>query len=164
MIQYSDLEKAYRTERNAPTLQKLQSAFYEEARELAANPDVGDFRDKVREYLGQVYTLRANKIIHYAGRADLNTKPPENILAEEMTLYLRMVEAVSETRAAILDKKVEHAVEAKKPTVRVRLLQALPAIAGSDNREYGPFKEDDVVELPEDNAAVLMERKIADKA
>ena len=165
MLSYADLEKTLRVERTTPTLQKLQSGFYDEARALAANPQVGEYKDAIKECLEKTYYLRANKIVHYAGRATVQTKPPENILPEEMPLYNKLLEAVFENRATLLDKPVEYVPpQAAKPTVKVRMKLAMPAIIGSDSKEYGPFKEDDVVELPQDSANLLIDRKVAELA
>ncbi len=163
MMSYADLEKAYRMERASPVLQKLPKDFYADARKLAASPEVGEYEDTVKEYLEKLYYLRANKVIHYAGRAGSSTKPPENALPEEMELYRSVLAAVSENRKSVLDKVVE-VEDVSKPTLKVRMKQALPAIVASNSKEYGPFRVDDVVELPEDSANLLIQRDAAEKA
>jgi DNA replication initiation complex subunit (GINS family) len=163
MLTYSDLEKAFRQERSATTLQKLTPEFYKEARALAESPEAGGFRESILEYLRKTYTLRANKIIHYAGRSGPDDKPPENILPSELGLYAELMKAVADGRAAIFDSKLDlpPPAPAAKPPSKVRILQALPAIAASDGKDYGPFKVDDVVELPPDLAAVLVRQGVA---
>jgi DNA replication factor GINS len=42
--------------------------------------------------------------------------------------------------------------------VIVRFLKELPAIAGNDEKTYGPFKKEDVVTLPKKIAETLLER------
>jgi len=164
MISYADLERTFRLERANPTLQKLQDSFYDEATQLAASPGIGDYAATIRDYTAKIYSLRVNKIVHYAGRAAHDTKPPDNILSEERILYERILAVVVENRAKVLDRKPQmQPVEEKKPTVKVRIKQAMPAIIGSDSREYGPYKEDDVAELPEDSAEILVARKAAEK-
>jgi DNA replication initiation complex subunit (GINS family) len=165
MISYADLERAYRLERVNPTLQKIPESLYDDARRLADNPDAGDYRDIIKEYIGKLHYHRCNKIIHYAGRASPDTKPPDNILPLELALYRRIFEAVADNKAQILQAKLEEPPQiARQETVKVRLKSALPAIAGADSREYGPFREDEVVELPMDIASILLERKAAEKA
>ncbi|MFH0863371.1 MAG: hypothetical protein V1875_10150 [Candidatus Altiarchaeota archaeon] len=163
MISYADLEKAFRQERAAPTLQKLPADFYADAKSLLENPDVGDFKESISQYLEKTFYIRANKIVHYAGRAAQDTKPPDNILQAEEPLYKDLLDAVARHKAALLDAKSVTVRREARPQVKVRILQALPAIAGSDSKEYGPFREDDVVELPEDSAALLIQRKIAER-
>jgi len=166
MMSYADLEKAYRVERSSPVLQKLPDGFWQDARALAASPQAGEYLTAIRECMEKLFAQRANKIIHYAGRDVMHVKPPENISPEELPLYNGIASAVAEHRTAVLDKSVEPVAEPKasKPTVRVRIKHAMPVIIGSDEKEYGPFKEDDVVELPDDSARLLMDRKAAEQA
>jgi DNA replication initiation complex subunit (GINS family) len=163
MISYADLESAFRRERASPILQELPVGFYSEGRQLAANPDLGEHSDAVREHLQKIYLQRVNKIIHAAGRATPDGRPPENMMAEERMLYNRIVEAVAENKAAVLDRQVEVVKEKSGGTVKVRMKKALPAIAGSDATEYGPFKADDIAELPEDTARMLIEKDVAEE-
>ena len=164
MISYADIERAYRLERTSSLLQKLPDDFYADAKKLSVSPDIGEHGDAVIENLVKIYQLRVNKIIHYAGRATPENRPPENALSEETSLYRKIMDAVSENKANVLDKKVELKVEESKPMLKVRMKQALPAIVGSDSREYGPFRADDVVELPEDSAKLLINKDAAEKA
>lgn len=165
MISYADVEKAYRLERVNPTLQKLPDGFYEEARLLADSPGVGEYRGIIMEYIGKIHYHRSNKVIHYAGRAEANSKPPDNIMRQEMRLYKEILDAIAENRAMVLERRV-HEPEAEKAreTVKVKLKQALQAFTGPDMREYGPYREDDVVEMPKDIAALLVEGKAAENA
>ena len=164
MISYADVEKAYRLERVNPTLQKLPEGFYEEARLLADSPGVGEYRDIIREYIGKIHYHRSNKVIHYAGRAQTDSKPPDNIMREEMRLYKVIIDAVAENKALVLERKLERPEATKAPeTVKVKLKQALQAFTGPDMREYGPYREDDVVEMPKDIAALLVDGKAAEK-
>jgi len=164
MMSYADLESAYRRERASPILQKLPIEFYAEARRLAASPEVGEHGNAVKECLEKLYLQRVNKIIHHAGRMSPGAKQPENIHPEELQLYTQITEAVTGNRAAVLEKKIEVVEEQGKPTLKVKMKKALPAIVGSDLKEYGPFREDDVAELPEDNARMLIQRDIAEEA
>ena len=61
--------------------------------------------------------------------------------------------------------KVKEAKNVEKPkrTLLVRLLQAIPAIVGSNTKIYGPFKAEDIASLPIENAESLIKRGIAFK-
>jgi len=48
-------------------------------------------------------------------------------------------------------------------TLLVRFLQDLPAIVGSDMKSYGPFKKEDIANLPYDNAIVLIKGGMAEE-
>jgi DNA replication initiation complex subunit (GINS family) len=53
--------------------------------------------------------------------------------------------------------------ESKLETVSVRIIKAIPEIVGADSKSYGPFKEDDIVELPTENAEILIKHGVAEK-
>jgi DNA replication initiation complex subunit (GINS family) len=160
---YSDVEKAYRLERANPTLQKIQDNFYDDANRLAQHPDAGEYKLTILDYIDKIYSLRSNKLIHYAGRAAPGSKPPDNMLPAEQKLYKRIIEAISESKAEVMERKPEPQPVIEQPTVKVRMKQPLPAIAGTDGREYGPYKVDDVAELPLDSANILLGRNAAEK-
>jgi DNA replication initiation complex subunit (GINS family) len=46
--------------------------------------------------------------------------------------------------------------------IRVKILQELPEMLGSDFKTYGPFKEGEVIELPEKNAEIFIEKEKAE--
>jgi DNA replication initiation complex subunit (GINS family) len=167
MISYADIDKAFRQERANPTLQKLPPEFYDEARRLADSPEVTQYRDTILDYTNQVFSSRCNKIVLSAARAGPQTRSPENALHQEARLYQDILEAVAKAKADMMDAKPEIPASAApaplKPPVKVRIRQALPAIVGSDSREYGPFREDDVVELPDDSAGILLAKGVAER-
>jgi DNA replication initiation complex subunit (GINS family) len=171
MLSYGDLEGIRRAEFGSPTLQKLQPDFYVEARRLALDPRVGEFKEKILEEVGKIYRKRMNKIVMSIGNDAIRVsgppgKPIENLMPQELDFYNRIIIAVEENRTAVLESKVEPIPpqEEAKAQVKVRIRKAMPAIAGSDGKEYGPFREDDVVELPTDSAELLLSRNIAEKA
>jgi DNA replication initiation complex subunit (GINS family) len=47
------------------------------------------------------------------------------------------------------------------PRIMVRMLTDVEKIVGIDNREYGPFSENDIVNLPQDNAKALISKGVA---
>ena len=49
----------------------------------------------------------------------------------------------------------------KSKILVVRFLNELPAIVGSNMKIYGPFKIEDVVSLPTENAESLIKRGVA---
>ena len=46
--------------------------------------------------------------------------------------------------------------------VRVKFLVDVPEFVGIDLREYGPFSKGEIAEIPEENANVLIERKVVE--
>jgi DNA replication initiation complex subunit (GINS family) len=162
VLTYAELEKALRNERASPTLQKIPSDFYQSARALAESPDIGDYASDVMDFLRRIHRLRANKIIHYAGRAGEETKPPETIIKDELPLYDAIVCAVEKNKNEIFSCDIPGDKQEKKPMMRVRMLKALPEIICSDLAEYGPYRQGDVAELPVDDSERLIREGIAE--
>jgi DNA replication initiation complex subunit (GINS family) len=127
-----------------------------------ASPEVGEHKDTIRSCFEKIYSIRANKIIHYSGRDPPGGRPPENIISEEMPLYKKLMELVVENRSSVLDQPVENKADYSKTMVKVRIITPMPALMGSDEKEYGPFKADDTVEIPEDLAKLLIDKKVAE--
>ena len=68
----------------------------------------------------------------------------------------------------VLVKGLRYFVEAAKALLEegrkfklVRILENLPAIVGQDLVTYGPFKREDVILIPYDNAKILIAKKLA---
>jgi DNA replication factor GINS len=54
--------------------------------------------------------------------------------------------------------------EEKAPSLAtIRILKPLPSIVGVDGRVYGPFKEEDVITLPEENAQAFVNQEVAER-
>lgn len=46
--------------------------------------------------------------------------------------------------------------------VEVRMLKDCPVFTGTDLDEYGPYEEGDMVDVPKDNADILVNRNFAE--
>jgi DNA replication initiation complex subunit (GINS family) len=93
-------------------------------------------------------------------------KPPDNIVQLEELFYNSLTKLFAENRDEVFQPA------ASKPTkqtlvvnkIKVRIMRPLPSIVASDLNEYGPFNGGEVVELPEENARVLITQGIAEEA
>jgi DNA replication initiation complex subunit (GINS family) len=47
--------------------------------------------------------------------------------------------------------------------IKVKILEELPEIVGSDFKNYGPFKNGDIIDIPEKNADIFIEKNKAEK-
>ena len=73
------------------------------------------------------------------------------------SLLNESVPAIEERKAE--NEKMERAEEkseARKDTKLVRFVHAVPKFVGKELEEYGPFEEDDIANLPNEIADVLM--------
>jgi len=177
---YDRLLEAWRRERHRRDLQPLQEGFYGEMtdyvsqlREQAKMIDKSSLKGRISErerghaerLLRELSQIRLRKIVG----AELNGEAitGSSLTREERALHadLRTVLSGHEERLkSILMGRVPQ-VDAKPPLRAdqkvVRFLQAVPAIMGIDMKTYGPFKPEDVVSLPVENAENLIRRGIA---
>ncbi|MFH1402714.1 MAG: hypothetical protein ABIH11_00410 [Candidatus Altiarchaeota archaeon] len=159
---YSDLERIYRLEKNSTTLQEITEDFFSQAAQLVESPEVAQHRDYIKDILNEVYERRRTKILLHAARTLDKPENPKHATINELELYRRIISMLAENHRIIFDHKpmAEKPVDVEKK--RVRLLQAIPVIVGPDAVEYGPFKADDVVELPVESAGILLKQGVAE--
>jgi DNA replication initiation complex subunit (GINS family) len=165
MTTYSDLERIYRLEKNSPTMQSIPEDFYAQALKLSETPEAAEHRENILELLNEIYERRRSKIILHAARTAGNPTEPSNALKKEAELYYNIISIVESNRRMMLEQKTgeDESSEVDVSKKRIRLLQAIPVIIGVDAAEYGPFRADDIVELPVDNAQILVERGVAEE-
>ena len=176
---YDDLMENWRRERENEALQSIPEKFYEEMTDyLLEIQSVGSqtnvslssrITEKEREYaqrmLRELTRLRMKKIVE----SELNgvVLAGKNLTREEQIFYsdLRRVLSSHEERLKSILMGHVPQIDAKPPQRAdqkvVRFLQAVPAIMGIDMKTYGPFKPEDVVSLPVENAENLIRRGIA---
>lgn len=118
---------------------------------------------RMRFLLQDILLLRLSMILEIVKERkplDPSLLSPEELrflaLIKEGGLF---VEGVSE---AITGKTQGLNIDGKKYSL-VRILKNLPAIIGTDLTTYGPFKKEDVVLIPYDNAQILIVKKIANE-
>jgi len=165
-LSYADVQRIFRTEKNSPTLSEIPSDFYEKTRALIAKTE-GEHREYLEKVLVELHERRRNKIVLYALRYLDKSAPPPHANPRELGLFEGVVDVVAENRDAVLARTPEPSPEPQKtPPIEklsVRIIKPIPEIVGADSIEYGPFKEDDVAELPKDSARILIERGFAEK-
>jgi DNA replication initiation complex subunit (GINS family) len=116
---------------------------------------------------------------------DLNLYSDENALFNEITnvlfkyrssILLRLMEGnapeTKDLKSGAIDSNNEkigqntdfsanEGQKHKNSTLKVEFLSSVPEFVGLDLEDYGPFNENDVIELPEQIASVLVENKVA---
>ena len=125
----------------------------------------------IKKMIKEIYERRESKIIQLALYASRIKKKPElaKLLTEEKQLLAAITEILNKYRREILynllknklpEIKKEVAEEIKKNKL-VRFAYALPKFVADDLNTYGPFEEEDIANLPEKVARVLINRKKA---
>ncbi len=185
MMDYEELRKYQRMERNSPALADISSDFYEKLAELIKN--------KMREYeetnsatalrelenikkialdlferREQKILLKALHDVRIGGFSDSELPVFEKELFRQIveTLDKKRKEFDSLLRGEVLMREEEKIVEEKikgiEKLVLVRVLKNIPKFVGSGMQELGPFEENEIVKLPEEDALMLADKKFVE--
>ena len=164
MVTYADIQRIFRNEGNTPTLEEIPGDFYEQVSILLSQVEP-EHNKHITKLVGEIYSKRRNKIMLHALRVCDKERMPANAIAVEKDLYRSAVDLLKAHSDQMLQnnlkKRHEEPVKSEEKKVKVRILKPMPAIVGSDLINYGPFKEDDVFELPETNAMLLIKQNFA---
>lgn len=126
-----------------------------------------------KKMLKELYERRESKIIQLALYASRVQEKPSSasLLQEEKELLTAITKVLNKYRKEVLfnllknqHPEVTEEVSAEKVKLQnklVRFTHALPKFVGDDLNTYGPFEEEDIANLPERVAAVLITRKRA---
>jgi len=181
MLTYWDIKNIYHTEKKTSSLSKLNDNFYSEARELLAQVEDAH-REHLSKLLSEIYEKRKEKLMINAASGN----KPDNLIPDENELYHEILIKLENFRNKVLSGKgkagtreseeekdetlgvLEPAGEKPKATneapdhekIRLRIIQNMPAIIGSDLVHY-ELKENDEVEMPKTDAKILIKNRIA---
>jgi len=130
----------------------------------------------IKKILKELYERRENKLIQLALFSSRTNTPLEvsNLLPEEIDFFNAINKLFSRYREGILDNlislkepkvaKPKHIkVENQEKTRLVRFLNPVPKFMGEDLNIYGPFDAEDVSNLPNEVASLLIKRKRAEE-
>lgn len=129
--------------------------------------------ENIQKILKELYERRETKIIQLALFASrINEKQDLSaMLPQEAEMYKDLLNILGSYREGILnnvlstklpviiEKPKEIKVEKKDKTKLVKFIYATPKFMGDDLNTYGPFEEEDLVNLPEKVAKVLIKNK-----
>lgn len=178
MVTYAEIQQIHRLEQKTPSLQNIPEKFYSEVQGLLKQVDEEEHRNAILKIAEEIYERRKSKILLHAIRSvDSEAKPPANIIPAEEELYSNMINLLKTHKAIVLSKempvlegsisKKEEKKEKKNkeiPLKKIRMLRSIPSIVGVDLNYYGPLNENDVVEMPEENAVILIREEFAELA
>ena len=186
MLNYADIQRIYRTEKNTPLLQKIDDNFYSELSKLISS--VGDeHKEHLLKLADDICDRRKNKIIMQAMRtgseSPVNAIPIENDMYDEITGVLVEYAVGLSNQFRGIEKAAGNVKKRQQPAdnpleseerrgeteladnekISVRIIRPLPSFIGSDMVHYGPVNDGDILKLPTDNARILTERGIAEE-
>ena len=156
-------------------LEKEDNLFsYEEKKKLEKQID------NARRLIKEIYEKREKKIIEFAlikSRTKSNIIDKSQLLDNEKEFINEIVKVLDSFTAITIDNVLAgsylqknsekevfsdaDAINEKKPkkdTKIVRFLYSVPKFVGKELEEYGPFEEEDIANLPNEIAELLMEK------
>ena len=157
-----EIKKALKTEKNGGRSGFGARVAEEHERELS----------NAKKVVSDLFNLRARKIVLTALDPDVSVTDSTNMTALEKKLFRKVQEAAEAARESLVYEpfarktvpKKSQNVKNETKTVTVRMLSDIPAFVGVDGESsYGPYKKDDLAEIPEMNAKILLEKKKAAK-
>ena len=183
MITFETITDVYRAEKQEQ-LQKLPDNFYDSVKQWiltkGQNKDMNSLREieNIKKMLQEVIHSRQRKVILSALRTIRgNFLPPKEMTSDEQILFDRIVELLKSQKSEVLEKMssydeiVEDRIqevkeiieEVKSGNIKLKLLDNVPEFVDTDMKKLGPFNKDDIIELPDKIADILVSRNLAEK-
>jgi len=167
-MNYEDLRRAWKEERESRKLQKLPIDFYKEVG-IYANRIKGELKAADPESLRakllsaefkRVEFLLSSLIKSRYGKLSrgLYEKQAEGIKEDELLKELDFGVGFKKLVSKVLSGRSEVAEEGPKKLVR--FLKRAPPFMGIDMRKYGPFKANDLAYLPTKNVNILLKEGV----
>lgn len=139
--------------------------------------------ENIQKIIKELYERRESKIIQLAliaSRTSINTEEKRVMLPEEQELYEEITQKLTFFRENVLyeltignlpkielnhykPKDLKIAEKPNKSTKSLKLLCDIPRFVGTDLETYGPFKDQDVTEVPHEIAELLIKQKRAEE-
>lgn len=134
--------------------------------------------ENVKKLIREIYEKREGKIIQLAiliSRNESGNVSTSSMLPEEIRLYNNLLATLNMFRKGILTnllnklspsleespKELKSQASQQDTTKLVRFLYPTPKFVGDDMNIYGPFETEDIANLPEKVANLLIEKKRA---
>ena len=179
---YNELYEIWKHEKESVDLQTLSQDFYvrlaDYVKRLREETRMMD-RKTIRGQLLQCELKNAKKMtkdivkLRYEKALKLTITGkgmPKDALTTEEKTYGKMLSSIELYRDFLkgllrgslgesLPPRIEQ--EERPKRLLVRFVQEIPAIIGSDMKEYGPFKPEDIATLPAENARILIKQGAA---
>ncbi|MFB6144601.1 MAG: hypothetical protein ABEJ98_04795 [Candidatus Nanohaloarchaea archaeon] len=179
-LTFSELRKIEKKEKRQEELSEIQENFLLRVSEyLDRKQNSSDSREyrNAKRVFDKIIGLRQQKIVRNARvavKSDRNASDLE-LLPREKELFLDLKQRFSDYSEDIEDfvenpagdmdmmetgdeSEEEEAEEAEEDYTQVKITGDVPEFMGTDLESYGPFEEGEEVEIPEDNAEILVNR------
>ena len=133
--------------------------------------------ENAQKILKELYERRETKIIQlalFSSRTSRDTLETAEMLEEEVEFYRKIIKNLNYYRESILydiirgnyiknkPKEIKTQEMPKNELKTVRITKEMPKFVGEDMTTYGPFKEEDIANLPSEIAELLIKNQRAE--
>ena len=184
IITHEALYEILTREKSRQDLQKIDLDFFQqlsaylEEKELILNSqkEKNSFPEEIKKTEKQLRTIKqlANEIIERRKRKILDlallysrtetATKAKNMLPNEESLYDSILSSLQQFSIAEKESKV---LKDENPedtnTTLIRFIHSVPKFVGTDSNIYGPFIKEDIANLPEKTAEILIRKNRAEK-
>jgi DNA replication initiation complex subunit (GINS family) len=183
-LSYDEIRRIYRLEKNTSKLVEVPDDFYyvlnefikqEKERYLKSLKDfsIEEARDfaNMKKMVEEIFLLRQRKILNMAllsSRGNNDAKlalagPELKTFSSVVILLEKQQKTIEEMFQANATAKTGGEKAKELDLVSVKILKEVPAFIGTDMKEYGPFSQNQTVELPFAISKLFLERKLAER-
>jgi len=180
-LDYDELRKIYRLETKSPNLSKLHPEFYKELKKFLSDekkkyveemkdsfsPSILKKLDTLKKMIEKVREIRLKKCMNlclmYSRTNDFKEEGLIDFEIDFAKGIIKLIDKQNEQTNIIFGISKKAKSENIQNLIKVKFLQKIPAFIGADMKEYGPFEENDVCDLPEDICSILELKKIIEK-
>lgn len=183
VLTYEEIRNIQRTERLNNELQKIDENFFEVVSKYIkekmlmlekAKGEVSRFSDKIKEKVENelsnakkimldLYERREYKVLSYAlafVRTNKEFHDTTKMLSSEEMLYKEIVTTLEKYRTDLLYPLTNGEISSKeKKTKMMRVTSEIAQFVWGDGKVYGPFEPEDIVNLPNEIADLLIKKE-----
>ena len=183
-MNFEEMRKLQRKERAASAVVELTNSYYADLADFIKDStssykkshDASEFRvlENVVSLARDVFDKREQKILMKALHSSRSGEhDTAHLTSEEEKLYWRIVKVLKSNRVFFDSILLGDCKLPKKPKkedtlinsnshklVLVRIVKEIPCFVGSDSKEHGPFKPDEVIKISEEDAKLLAQQKL----
>lgn len=175
-LTYDELRRIHSREKG-PSISAIQPNFYELAGKLLSTYDKSN-ASGMREYnnvlkmLKYIYHRRLEKIVNSSIDSFRGVEAPPEMLSRERELYERVVSLVrSDEKIVDTDllcppdqpcpEEIVSVMESSSALARIKISKEVDEFVGLNGKTYGPYRINEEVELPPDEAEALIKMESA---
>jgi DNA replication initiation complex subunit (GINS family) len=176
-IDYDELRRIHRLEKNTSKLVEVEDDFIdsigvfiegEKKKYLASlkNFAASDAREftNLKRIIEEIFLMREKKILNKALIAAHTKEVNEEKMASQERETFRKLLRLLDEHFDLLDSFFGEREKKESVLVSIKILKDVPTFVGTDMKEYGPFSEGQVVDLPSKVARLFVTRKIAQES